>query len=295
MKYSNDVATVDDRLPNRLINHLSQWGFWDGICRADDGLPNDDLPPTEQPDPEPPANGGEDELGPLKRAYERTKEELKDLKTKAKRADILDQLEAGGIKPEDLPNKLAQLKAQEEQERALEQKLAEKEASYRRQKEEIEQQYLQQLSERDKQIADIKRERQFDELMAKAGASAEDAYDFKAVASRFIEFDENNQIKAFKKRDGSNFYVEDAKSGEVKPATEMDFIIAARKGEYGKTLQAILPAYNQSSGSGISAAGGIGSDGILTFTQAEVNSPEWPANLPPDKMAKVRAKQYRVI
>ena len=131
--------------------------------------------------------------------------------------------------------------------------------------------------------------------MAKAGASAEDAFDFKAVASRFIEFDENNQIKAFKKRDGSNFYVEDAKSGEVKPATEMDFIIAARKGEYGKTLQAILPAYNQSSGSGISAAGGIGSDGILTFTQAEVNSPEWPANLPPDKMAKVRAKQYRVI
>lgn len=297
MKYSNDVATVDDRLPNQLINHLSQWGFWDGVCRVNDDPPNDDPPTHDPPTPEPPANGGDDgdEIGPLKRAYERTKEELKKLRSQAKRAEILDQLEAGGISADDLPNKLAQLKAQEEQEQALERKLAEKEASYRRQREEIEQQYLQQLSERDRQIAEIQKERQFEELMGKAGANVEDAYDFKAIASRFIEFDEGNQIKAFKKKDGSNFYVEDAKTGEVRPATEMDFIVAARKGEYGAALQTILPAYNQSSGSGISAAGGIGSDGLLTFTQAEVNSPEWPANLSPDKMAKVRAKQYRVI
>jgi antirestriction protein len=239
---------------------------------------------------------GDDELGPLKRAYERTKEELKEAKARAKKAEILDQLEAGGISAADLPAKLAQLKAQAEQEEILNQKIAEIQAQARAEQQQIEERYLNQLKERDTQIAQTQRQRQLESVLAETGAPASAYGDFEALAARYIEFDENNAIKSFKTPTGEAFYVDDDKqAGKVRPANTNDFVIAAKKGEYGPALQALLPAFNQSSGSGISSAGGIGGDGVLTFTQAEVNSPEWPANLPPEKMDKVKAKQYRVI
>jgi hypothetical protein len=58
-KYRNLVQHLEPSLPNAIARHQAQWGFWDGICRADDGIDGDPTTPTATP-PNPPPAGGPD-------------------------------------------------------------------------------------------------------------------------------------------------------------------------------------------------------------------------------------------
>ena len=233
--------------------------------------------------------------GAFLRGYKRVKEENSELKALRQRASILDELERGGIKPEELPDKLKSIKAQQEQEEALQKRIVELQAQERAERERLEQQYLEKLQKTQQQVVQYEKQRALEQVLAASGAPMDVYDDFSAIAGRYIEFDENNKVKSFKNKAGDTLYVEDNKTGGVRLATKEDFIVAAKKGEYGLALQSILPAFNQSSGSGIPSSGGTGPDGMLTFTRSEMDDPEWQSRLTPEQLEKVRKRQYRVI
>jgi hypothetical protein len=63
-------------------------------------------------------------------------------------------------------------------------------------------------------------------------------------------------------------YVDDEKQiGKMRAGDLKDFLIGVKKGLYGIAIQSLLPAFNQSTGSGIPSAGGVGSFTQMTRSQ----------------------------
>ena len=230
------------------------------------------------------------EVAGLKSTLEKLKAEVANLKPKA---SLVDQIAEQGIDPNTVASKIAALKQQQEQEQLLEQRLAEAQARYKAEQAEIERRYLEQIQAKDKEISANKRQRALESVLAETGAPASVFGDFEVLASRYIEFGEDNQIKSFKSPSGEMFFVEDEKqAGKVRPAGVADFVVAAKKGEYGPALQALLPAFNQSSGAGIASGGGSGSGGKLVLRQSQLAD---IAKLTPAQLKAVQAGDYTLI
>lgn len=244
-----------------------------------------------------------EDLGALKRAYERTKEELKALKIQAQRAKILDQLEEGGVKPEDLPTKLKELKEQQNAEERISQLKAELESANAAEKREIQQRYEAQISVLNNHVKAQTRRAKLTDVFITGGGSAQnelDANQFSALVSQFIELedvpikDENgavisyeSKVKSFKSPKGEQLWVDHEKEiGKVRPAELDDFLRKIKAGEYGRALQILLPAYNQSSGSDISSSGGIGGANYIRTSRS--NLAEMMAKMSPQELTEFR-------
>jgi hypothetical protein len=99
-----------------------------------------------------------------------------------------------------------------------------------------------------------------------------------------------SKIKKFRSPTGDTLFVDDGKTGQVREAKLEDFLGQLKQGKYGKALQQMLPAYNQSSGSGIS--GGSGSSamgGVYPLSQMS----QIMAGMNPQQLADVRSGKIR--
>lgn len=231
----------------------------------------------------------------LKSTLEKLKAQLAELKPLKAKASILDELTTQGIDPSQIPAKLAELQRQQQTKEEVERQIAQIRAQETAAQEEQRQVYEGQIAKLAAEIQANQKQKALESVLAIAGGSASDYNDFSSIASRFIEFDESQQIKNFKDVDGKTLYVNDPSDvGKVRPATAYDFVVEVKKGKYGRALQAIVPALNQSAGSGIPSGPGIGGDGILRLTQAELNTMgSWPANDP--RLKAVRQNKYQII
>lgn len=231
----------------------------------------------------------------LKSAFEKIKAQLNELKPLKAKSDILDQLTTQGISPDQIPAKLAELKRQEVTAQEVERQIAQVQAREAAEREQLTQAYQSEIAKLNDTIQKSRRKEAYESVLSIAGGSAADYEDFSSIASRFIEFDENQGIKSFKAPDGKTLYVnDDTVVGKVKPATAYDFVLKIKKGDYGRALQAIVPALNQATGSGLPSSVGIGGDGVLRITQAELNNMgQWPPNDP--RLKAVRANKIQII
>lgn len=229
----------------------------------------------------------------LKSTLAKYKAQVAELSPLKAKAAIVDQLIAQGIKPEDIPVKLAAIQEQQKAEQLIEQRLAEAQAQARADQEILTQRYQGQISELTQQINAQTRRVQLETVLGKAGGNVADYSDFSAIASRYIEFGDDQAIKSFKGPDGNTLYVDDEKQvGKVRAATMDDFILKAKTGEYGKALQSILPAINQSSGAGLPGSFGVSVDGPMLLTQAQIDR---MGEMTSAQLKDLKTRGYRVV
>lgn len=260
---SDAVSIYSDGVPSRLAKHLAYLGLWDGICRVDAGPPAD--PPADS-SPETPTSSTDvdddsEDLGPLKRAYERQKEESRKLKEEMKA--IRDAL--GNADPSEVQRKLEELADAERRKEENERAQAEARIRFEKEKAELETRYKQQLKQRDEQIQERDKEAAYQQLFNSSGGDASEYRIFRAAASEFFEYDpETKEIKSFKRPDGSTLYAE-GESGEAVEAKPADFIMEVRKGTYGKALQQCFKPLNQASGAELPMTASVNGADVLVI------------------------------
>ena len=227
------------------------------------------------------------EVAGLKSALEKLKGELKDLKPKA---GIVDQLLAEGITPDQIPAKLAEIKEQGKAQEQIAQLKAEWESQTRAEREQAEKLYKAQLQSLSTHLQGQTRDKALTDVFLAGGGQAQSEFEakqFKTLIGDLIEWEDQpvrddagtviayeSKIKKFRSPAGDTLFVDDGKTGQVREAKLEDFLSHLKQGKYGRALQQMLPAYNQSSGSGIS--GGSGSSGL-------------PSVLPKARMAEIMA------
>jgi hypothetical protein len=245
------------------------------------------------------------EVAGLKSAFEKLKNELKEMKPKA---SLFEQLASDGIDPDELPAKIAQLKEQQAAAEQVAQLKAELESRYRAEREQAEQAYQTQLKTLSGYLQGQSRDTALTEVFIAGGGQAQsklESQQFKTLISGFVEWEDapvrddkgaviayESKIKKFHDPDGQTLFVEDGKSGQVKEAKMADFLTEVKKGKYGPALQYMLPAYNQSSGSGISGGGGTTSTGRLVLRRADLAN---MGSLTPAQIKAVRKGDYDLI
>jgi len=265
----SDAATFPDgvRLPSTLVNALTWAGDWDHINQVDpDPEPTPDTAPAPTPAPTevdtstlPDTVNGED-IGPLKRAYERQKEEARQLKEQMQR---LEQM-LGNSNPEEVQRQIAELKAAQERAKQMEQLQAEAEAKYKRQQEELQQQHQGEVKRLKAEIEERDRQQTYQSLFAANNGLGTEYPVFEAVASKYWDYDPATKtITKFKKPDGSTLFT-DADDG-VKEASAADFIREVQIGTYGKALQACFPPLNRSSGAELPVTSNAAGDDVLVI------------------------------
>lgn len=229
----------------------------------------------------------------LKSAFEKLKAQVTELKGLQPKAALVDELSSKGINPQDLPAKILALQEQQKAQDLLEQKLAEERARAKAEQEQISQQYQGKISELTQELNSQLRRTELESVLGKAGGNVTDYNDFAAIAGRYIEFGDDQQIAGFKAPDGSTLYVDDEKQvGKVRAATVQDFILKAKSGEYGKALQSILPAVNQSSGAGLPGSYGVNPDGPIRLTQAQIDN---MGSMSDKELNAIRSRGYTLI
>jgi hypothetical protein len=241
----------------------------------------------------------------LKSALEKLKNELKELKPKA---GLFDQLASDGIDPSELPTKIAQLKEQQAAAEQIAQLKAELESRYRGEREQAEQAYQAQLKTLSTYLQGQSRDTSLTEVFIAGGGKAQsklEAQQFKTLVNNFVEWEDSpvrdesgaviayeSKIKKFRDPEGQTLFVEDNKSGQVKEANMPDFLNEIKKGRYGAALQYMLPAYNQSSGSGIAGGGGVAGTGRLVLRRSQLAN---LGELTPAQIKAVRKGDYDLI
>jgi hypothetical protein len=245
------------------------------------------------------------EVAGLKSAFEKLKNELKEMKPKA---SLFEQLASDGIDPTELPAKIAQLKEQQAAAEQIAQLKAELESTYRLEREQAEKKYQDQLKSLSGYLQTQTRDSALTDMFIAGGGKAQsklEADQFKTLISRYVEWEDvpvrdpngavvayESTVKKFKDPDGQTLFVDDGKTGQVKEAKAVDFISEIKKGKYGPALQYMLPAYNQSSGSGISGGGGTTSTGRLVLRRADLAN---MGSLTPAQIKAVRKGDYDLI
>ncbi len=227
----------------------------------------------------------------LKSTLEKLKAQVTELKGLQPKAQLIDQITQQGISTDELPARIAALKEQQKSEELLQQREAEIKAQAKAEQEQLQQRYQGEISKLTDQINAQTRRVQLEGVLGRAGGNVADYTDFAAIASRYIEFGDDQAISSFKDVDGSTLYVDDEKQvGKVRAATVDDFIIKAKSGAYGKALQSILPAINQSSGAGLpNSSGGSSGTGPIVLTQAQINNMGSMSN---DELQAIKKRGY---
>lgn len=242
----------------------------------------------------------------LKSAFERQKQRNQELADKAKRAEILDKLLSDGLTIEELPAKLAEIKEQGKAQEQIAQLKAEWESQTRAEREQAEKLYKAQLQSLSTHLQSQTRDKALTDVFLSGGGQAQSEFDarqFKTLISDFVEWEDlpvraedgaviayESKIKKFRSPTGDTLFVDDGKTGQVREAKLEDFLGQLKQGKYGKALQQMLPAYNQSSGSGIS--GGSGSSamgGVYPLLQMS----QIMAGMNPQQLADVRSGKIR--
>ena len=253
-----------------------------------------------------PDQGTQEDLRPFKAAYERTKALNQQL---AQKVQLLDELIAQGINPSEIPKIVKEKEeAQNQVERIRAEAIAEKDAEVKKHVD----QYQQRLTGLDQHIKSQSVNTMLNELFVQSGGTATDGLalmQFRSLVQPFLEVeyeplknDEmvigyNASIKEIKTADGKPYFVDHEKeAGKVRPANAEDFMIAAKKGKYGSALQAMLPAFNQSTGAGLPLSGGGRSQSgkIQLSSDSKVQAEQIKALSPADQQ-KVAKGDFVVI
>jgi hypothetical protein len=246
------------------------------------------------------------EVAGMKSALQKLKDELKELKPKA---GIVDQLLSEGISPEQIPQKLAEIKEQGKAAEQLAQAKAEWESLTRVEREKAEQAYQAQIKSLSSYLQNQTRDQALTDVYLTGGGQSQnglDASQFKTLISQFVEWEDQpvrddegkvvayqSKIKKFRAPGGDTLFVDDSKTGTVREAKLEDFLAKIKKGEYGTPLQTMLPAYNQASGSGLSMTGGVGGgNGRLMLKRSQLVE---MSKLNAKELAAVKAGNYELI
>lgn len=220
------------------------------------------------------------DVAALKSALERIKADNQDLKSKAKKADLFDEL-LGGADPAELRQKLAQLERQEVEEEQRQKKEAEVRLQTEREKAELKQAYDQRINLLTQSLQETARSQTITAIGQQAGFSPANEAEsgmFESFITSHVEFDYipvmrgetvvsyRSEVKSITGPDGKPLgFVDDPSApGEVKKADLRDFIRQIQQGRYGFVLQTMVAAYNKSSGAGVAGGNGRGGDIIMS-------------------------------
>jgi hypothetical protein len=220
------------------------------------------------------------DVAALKSALERIKADNQDLKSKAKRADLLDEL-LGGADPADLRQKLAQLKQQEELAEIQQREEAEMRSRFERERAEAEQAFTQRIGILTQSLQETARSQAIANIGQQAGftpANEAESGMFESFITSHVEFEYipimrgetvvsyRSEVKSITGPDSKPLgFVDDPSApGEVKKADLRDFIRQIQQGRYGSVLQTMVAAYNKSSGAGVVGGNGRGGDIIMS-------------------------------
>jgi len=267
---------------------------------ADGGSQDADIDLSKIPDTIP-----TEDVGALKRAYERQKQivadQAKTNESLAQKAAILDRLTQQGVDPATIPGLLAELKEQQNAADTAAKLRAELEFAHAAKLKTTTESYEVQLTALDNYVRVRANEQTLDGIFLEGGGVASNAMEmkqFRSLVSMFVDLESapikdgetvvgyRAEIRTIKQPDGTPYFVADStKMNTTRPATIADLLTAIKKGDYGRSLQVMLPAYNQSSGAGISVAGGrIGGKPVLSSG----NIGSQLASMTPEQLAAVR-------
>jgi len=268
---------------------------------ADGGSQDADLDLSKIPDTIP-----TEDVGALKRAYERQKqivaEQSKTNESLSQKAAILDRLTQQGVDPATIPALLAELKEQQNAADTAAKLRAELEFAHAAKLKTTTEGYEIQLTALDNYVRVRANEQTLDGIFLEGGGVASNALEmqqFRNLVAMFVDLESapikqgdtvvgyRAEIKTIKQPDGTPYFVPDSSkmNSQSRPATMADLLTAIKKGDYGRSLQVMLPAYNQSSGAGISVAGGrIGGKAVLSSG----NIGSQLASMTPEQLAAVR-------
>jgi len=220
------------------------------------------------------------DVAALKSALERIKADNQDLKSKAKKADLLDEL-LGGADPADLRQRLAQLKQQEELAEIQQRQEAEMRSRFERERAEAEQAFTQRIGILTQSLQETARSQAIANIGQQAGFSPANEAEsgmFESFITSHVEFEYipimrgetvvsyRSEVKSITGPDSKPLgFVDDPSApGEVKKADLRDFIRQIQQGRYGSVLQTMVAAYNKSSGAGVVGGNGRGGDIIMS-------------------------------
>ena len=220
------------------------------------------------------------DVAALKSALERIKADNQDLKSKAKKADLLDEL-LGGADPADLRQRLAQLKQQEELAEIQQRQEAEMRSRFERERAEAEQAFTQRIGILTQSLQETARSQAIANIGQQAGftpANEAESGMFESFITSHVEFEYipimrgetvvsyRSEVKSITGPDSKPLgFVDDPSApGEVKKADLRDFIRQIQQGRYGSVLQTMVAAYNKSSGAGVVGGNGRGGDIIMS-------------------------------
>jgi uncharacterized protein len=270
-KYRNLVQHLEPSLPNAIARHQTQWRFWDGICRAEDGLDGDPSPLTATP-PNPPPSGGPDPnsetaYATLVKEREARKETEKQLKA------MQAQLQAfQGLDPEKARQAMEIAARQQEWEAQQEQLKAEMEAELQKKYEPQLEQYRQQVAAKEQQFREFQRDKALEDQFYKSdGFPGEFEPAALALRSRVVVGDDGNLIVV--EPDGKTpAYVAD--KGQSRPKTVAELIddLKAEKSWFARHFKGSdRPGFGALPNSGMSLPPDAGTEDVVAALNAARN------------------------